>query len=182
MKCLKRILIKIACLLILIFSINVIFIKISYPNEWWHSKIPNSYLIGEGVLKVFIWDIYTIRLFSKTKLFNTNQPIVLEFEYLRDTSKKSVIRASLKELSKINIPKSKLMIWEKYLNDTISDMNKGEKAALFWEPGKQITFYAQGRLEKLIEDKEFADAYINIWIGENTSRPKLRKKIKGLLK
>ena len=106
----------------------------------------------------------------------------MEFEYLRDTSKKSVIKASINELKKINIPKNKLLIWEKYLNNTISDMTKGEKAALYWEPGSQITFYVKERLKKIIKDKEFADAYINIWLGENTSRPILRDKIIGLKK
>ena len=61
-------------------------------------------------------------------------------------------------------------------------MTKGEKVALYWEPKRQITFYVKGGLKKLIKDKEFADAYINIWIGENTSRPILRKKIIGLEK
>ncbi len=182
MNFLKRNLTKLICFFTLVFSLNIIFVKTSYSNEWWHSKIANPYLIGEGVLKVFIWDVYILRLFSETKSFNLNQPIVLEFEYLRDISKKSVIKASMEELRKKNISKGKLLIWKKHLKDAISDMKKGEKAALFWEPSKQITFYVKGGLEKLIEDKEFADAYINIWIGENTSRPKLRKRIIGLIK
>ena len=89
---------------------------------------------------------------------------------------------NIKELKKINIPKNKLLIWEKYLNSSISDMTKGEKAALYWDPDSQITFYVKERLKKIIKDKEFADAYINIWLGENTSRPILRDKIIGLKK
>ena len=35
----------------------------------------------------------------------------------------------------------------------------------------------QALYNEFTEVMEFADAYINIWIGENTSRPKLRKRI-----
>ena len=37
----------------------------------------------------------------------------------------------------------------------------------------------KGGKKVVIQDNEFADAYINIWLGENTERPKLRKKIIG---
>ena len=182
MSTLKKKSIKLIYFFIIVVSINVVSLKNSFSNEWWDTNISSPYLIGEGVLKVFVWDIYTLRLFSETKKFNSSHPLVLEFEYLRDTSKKSVIKASIKELKKLNIPKNKLLIWEKYLNNTISDMTKGEKAALYWEPGSQITFYVKERLKRIIKDKEFADAYINIWLGENTSRPILRDKIIGLKK
>ena len=182
MNLLRKTSIKLIYFFIVVVSIDIVFVKTSFSDEWWDTNITSPYLIGEGVLKFFIWDIYTLRLFSETKTFNSIQPLVLEFEFLRDTSKKSVIKSSIKELKKTNIPKRKLLIWKKYLDNTISDMTKGEKVALYWEPKRQITFYVKGGLKKLIKDKEFADAYINIWIGENTSRPILRKKIIGFEK
>ena len=33
-----------------------------------------------------------------------------------------------------------------------------------------------------IEDKDFARAFLNIWLGEETSQPKLRNQILGNLK
>ena len=110
----------------------------------------------------------------------TKQPIFTGVTSANSLStKKSVITASIKELRKMNTSKDKLLIWEEYLQNAISDMNKGEKAALYWQPGKQITFYVEGGSKELIKDKEFADAYINIWIGKNTTKPDLRKIITG---
>ena len=86
---------------------------------------------------------------------------------------------SVGELKKVNISNNKLEIWEGYLEQSISDMLKGEKAAIYWEPSGKIIFYVKGGKKVVIQDNEFADAYINIWLGENTERPKLRKKIMG---
>ena len=103
-------------LLLLIIISNVLFIPISQGKGWWDEKLKNPFLIGEGVLKVFIWDIYKLRLFSETNVYDRNKVLVLEFEYLRDTSKASVIKASIVELKKLNLSKTKLEKWEKYLS------------------------------------------------------------------
>ena len=164
---------KIPFLLIIISC--VFFIPISQGKGWWDEKLKNPFLIGEGVLKVFIWDIYELRLFSKTNIYDRNDIFVLEFEYLRDTSKASVIKASIVELKKLNLSKTKLEKWEKYLEKSIKDMKAGEKAALLFRPNLGITFYASDRFNITIDNVEFANSYIDIWLGDNTARPKLRK-------
>ena len=170
---------KIPFLLIIISC--VFFIPISQGKGWWDEKLKNPFLIGEGVLKVFIWDIYELRLFSKTNIYDRNDIFVLEFEYLRDTSKASVIKASIVELKKLNLSKTKLEKWEKYLEKSIKDMKAGEKAALLFRPNLGVTFYASDRFNITIDNVEFANSYIDIWLGENTARPKLRKQITCLL-
>ena len=101
--------VKISFLLIVISC--VFFIPVSQGKGWWDEKLKNPFLIGEGVLKVFIWDIYELRLFSKTNIYDRNEIFVLEFKYLRDTSKASVIKASIVELKKLNLSKRKLEQW-----------------------------------------------------------------------
>ena len=171
---------KIPFLLIIISC--VFFIPVSQGKGWWDEKLKNPFLIGEGVLKVFIWDIYELRLFSKTNIYDRNDIFVLEFEYLRDTSKASVIKASIVELKKLNLSKTKLEKWEKYLEKSIKDMKAGEKAALLFRPNLGITFYASDRFNNTIDNIEFANSYIDIWLGDNTARPKLRKQITGQIK
>ena len=168
---------KIPFLLIIISC--VFFIPVSQGKDWWDIKLKNSFLIGEGVLKVFIWDIYKLRLFSETNVYNRNETLVLEFEYLRDTSKASVIKASIVELKKLNLSNSKLEKWKKYLEKSIKDMKEGEKAALLFKPNAGLTFFASDKFNITIDNVEFANSYIDIWLGENTVRPKLRKQITG---
>ena len=171
---------KIPFLLIVISC--VFFIPVSQGKDWWDIKLKNSFLIGEGVLKVFIWDIYKLRLFSETNIYNRNETLVLEFEYLRDTSKASVIKASIVELKKLNLSNSKLEKWKKYLEKSIKDMKEGEKAALLFKPNAGLTFFASDKFNITIDNVEFANSYIDIWLGDNTARPKLRKQITGQIK
>ena len=169
-------------LIFLVIIQSVFLIPVSQGKDWWDQKLKNPFLIGEGVLKVFIWDIYELRLFSKTNIYDRNDIFVLEFEYLRDTSKASVIKASIVELKKLNLSKTKLEKWEKYLEKSIKDMKAGEKAALLFRPNLGITFYASDRFNITIDNVEFANSYIDIWLGDNTARPKLRKQITGQIK
>ena len=166
-------------LFFLVIIQSVFLIPVSQGKDWWDIKLKNSFLIGEGVLKVFIWDIYKLRLFSETNVYNRNETLVLEFEYLRDTSKASVIKASIVELKKLNLSKTKLEQWEKYLEKSIKDMNAGERAALLFKPNVGLTFFASDKFNITIDNVEFANSYIDIWLGENTARPKLRKQITG---
>ena len=166
-------------LFFLVIIQSVFFIPVSQGKDWWDEKLKNPFLIGEGVLKVFIWDIYKLRLFSETNIYDRNDTLVLEFEYLRDTSKASLIKASIVELKKLNFSKSKLEKWEKYLEKSIKDMKAGEKAALLFRPNAGLTFFASDKLKITIDNDEFANSYIDIWLGENTERPKLRKQITG---
>ena len=169
-------------LFFLIIIQSVFLIPVSQGKDWWDQKLKNPFLIGEGVLKVFIWDIYELRLFSKKNIYDRNDIFVLEFEYLRDTSKASVLNASIIELKKLNLSKTKLEKWEKYLEKSIKDMKAGEKAALLFRPNLGITFYASDRFNITIDNVEFANSYIDIWLGENAARPKLRKQITGQIK
>ena len=180
--CIKNRLNIIKTLFFLVIIQSVFFIPVSQGKDWWDEKLKNPFLIGEGVLKVFIWDIYELRLFSKTNIYDRNEIFVLEFKYLRDTSKASVIKASIVELKKLNLSKTKLEQWEKYLEKSIKDMKAGEKAALLFRPDLGITFYSSDRFNITIDNVEFANSYIDIWLGENTARPKLRKQITGQIK
>ena len=148
-------------------------------ENWWYSKMQNPYLIGQGTLKIYFWNIYNLKLYSQSEIFNKSKNMVLEFEYLRKVSKQSVIDASIIELKKNLIDEKKLILWEKYLQKSIKDMSIGEKAALYFSPDKQITFFVEGETAITIKDKEFGNAYVDIWIGENTFKPKLRKKLLG---
>ena len=68
------------------------------------------------------------------------------------------------------------------MEKSIKDMKAGEKAALLFRPNAGLTFFASDKFNITIDNDEFANSYIDIWLGENTARPKLRKKIIGQIK
>jgi len=49
-----------------------------------------------------------------------------------------------------------------------------------WEPQGKITFHYEGNAPITIENEDFAKAFFNIWLGEETSQPELRSQLLAL--
>ena len=72
------------------------------PSLSWTSEVDQEVfqspkLIGEGTLKVLMWEVYDLRLYTDGTAFSWQDKFMLEFDYSRELKKESVIDASLKE-------------------------------------------------------------------------------------
>ena len=169
------------------FRIIFLFLLITFTpaimaaSEVWRTKLQSPTIIGEGTLKIFLWEVYDIRLLSDDAPFSWHKDFLLEFVYKRDLTKDEVIEASLKEMQRQkNITDSQIERWQQYLQQGIKSVQPASKAALFWTDSGTITFYYEGKAPVAISDAAFAQAFINIWLGVDTSEPALRKALLGL--
>ena len=164
---------KLLALLILIPSL-------SWSSEDKLEGFQSPKLIGEGMLKVLMWEIYDLRFYTDGTTFSWQDKFMLEFDYSRELKKESVIDASLKEFKlQPNVTDKDIKAWEMYLEQVIQPVQKGEKATIQWVPDGQIIFHYEGSKPAVIENEKFARAFFNIWLGEQTSRPKLRSQLLG---
>ena len=164
---------KLLALLILIPSL-------SWTSEVKQEIFQSPKLIGEGTLKVLMWEVYDLRLYTDGTAFSWQDKFMLEFDYSRELKKESVIDASLKEFKlQPNVSDKNIGAWEAYLEQVIQPVQKGEKATVQWVPEGQIIFHYEGLKPAVIENEKFAQAFFNIWLGEQTSRPKLRSQLLG---
>ena len=164
---------KLLALLILIPSL-------SWTSEVKQEIFQSPKLIGEGTLKVLMWEVYDLRLYTDGTAFSWQDKFMLEFDYSRELKKESVIDASLKEFKlQPNVTDKDIKTWEMYLEQVIRTVLKGEKATIQWVPDGQIIFHYEGSNPAVIENEQFARAFFNIWLGEQTSRPKLRSQLLG---
>ena len=105
---------------------------------------------------------------------------MLEFDYSRELKKESVIDASLKEFKlQPNVSEKEIKAWEVYLEQVIQPVQKGTKASVIWVPEGQIVFDYEGSPPSTIDNEDFARAFLHIWLGETTSRPRLRSQLLG---
>ena len=164
---------KLLALLILIPSL-------SWSTEDKQEGFHSPKLIGQGTLKVLMWEVYDLRLFTDGTPFSWSNKFMLEFDYSRELKKESVIDASLKEFKlQPNVSDKDIKAWEVYLEQVIQPVQKGTKASVMWVPEGQIIFDYEGSPPSTIENENFARAFLNIWLGEKTSRPKLRSQLLG---
>ena len=150
-------------------------------SEVWRTQLQSPTIVGEGTLKIFLWEVYDIRLLSDGVPFSWHKDFVLEFVYKRDLTKDEVIEASINEMRRQkNITDSQIERWQKYLQQGIKSVQPATMAALFWTDKGTITYYYEGKTPVTIKDAAFARAFINIWLGADTSEPALRKALLGL--
>ncbi len=150
-------------------------------SEVWRTQLQSPTIIGEGTLKIFLWEVYDIRLLSDGAPFSWHKDFVLEFVYKRDLTKNEVIEASIKEMRRQkNVTDSQIERWQAYLQQAIKSVQPATKAALFWTDKGTITFYYEGKTPVTIPDAAFSQAFINIWLGPDTTEPALRKALLGL--
>ena len=81
---------KLLALIILVSSI-------SWTSQAQQEDFQSPKFIGEGTLKVLMWEVYDLRLLTDGTPFSWNNKFILEFDYSRELKKESVIDASLKE-------------------------------------------------------------------------------------
>jgi hypothetical protein len=138
-------------------------------------------LIGQGTLNVLFFEVYDVRLLSDFMPFSWENKFQLEFEYKRSITKERIIDSSIKELKRQqNVTEHNLEEWTTYLEEVIQPLQEGIKATIKWNPQGTITFQNEGVKSVTIKDESFARSYINIWLGEETSQPKLRSQLLGV--
>jgi hypothetical protein len=161
-----------------ILALLILIPTFSWTSEVGRESFQSPKLIGEGTLKVLMWQVYDLRLYTDGTPFSWNNKFMLEFDYSRELKKESVIDASLKEFKlQPNVSDKDTKAWEKYLEQVIQPVQKGTKASVIWVPEGQIVFDYEGSPPSTIENEDFARAFLNIWLGEKTSRPKLRSQL-----
>jgi len=164
---------KILFILLFIFTSSV-------ASDMQEAEFSSPTIIGEGTLKVFFMEIYDLRLIADSPTFSWQNKFKLDFIYTRDLKKDSVIKSSIKELRRqSSTSESDIELWQGYLEQSIKPVQEGTHATVLWEPEGQITFLYENSDPTTIEDEDFARAFLNIWLGEETSQPKLRGQLLG---
>jgi hypothetical protein len=146
----------------------------------WKTRYPDLQVVGTGVLKVFFMDIYSVTLHSKERDYSVSDHFALEFDYKRSVSKKTVIDASMDELSKApSVGSVEIKAWKQVLEKGISDMQAGEKASVVFSKSGDVEFWLANQEPISFKDLKFAKNFAAIWLGPQTSRPKLRSALLG---
>ena len=156
-----------------LFALIILVSSISWTSQAQQEDFQSPKLIGEGTLKVLMWEVYDLRLLTDGTSFSWNNKFMLEFDYSRELKKESVIDASLKEFKlQPNVTDKDIKAWEEYLEQVIQPVQKGTKASVMWVPEGQIVFNYEDSLPSTIENEDFARAFLNICLLYTSPSPR----------
>lgn len=136
-------------------------------------------LVGEGKLTVWFWDVYEAQLFSQNGRYQEQAyPLALRLTYLRDFDKKDLVSETRKQWEKLGFKNNdQQQQWLSVLNDQWRDVKEGDSITLYIDGDKTSQFYLNQEALGEMKDQAFSEAFLAIWLSENTSAPKVRKQL-----
>ncbi len=138
-------------------------------------------LVGEARMTYLFWDVYDARLFAEGGTWDANKPFILELSYLRSLKGKAIAERSIEEMRKQGFDDEVLLDeWLEALIGIFPDVDKTSVIKGVIDEEFTTQFYFNDEFIGAIEQPAFTTQFFNIWVGEETSEPTLRKKLLGL--
>ena len=143
--------------------------------------IPDAQIVGEGRLSVAFWDVYDARLYAPQGKLAESKPHALSIRYMREIEGQDIADRSVQEMRGQGfVDEIRLKAWNSQMKTIFPDVKDGTVLSAVFIPGQQTVFYEGNEQIGTIKDAEFTRWFSNIWLGEKTSEPSLRRKLLGL--
>lgn len=158
---------------------------------FWLFSVPaavqaNWQLVGEGEFSYLFWDLYQAQLFSPDGRFvdyQQSKPLKLELTYQRDITVADFVDATLaqweQQHGQLSADKKR---WGGLLGNIWRDVKTGDRLACVYLPSGHTEFFLNDAPLGVIEDQAFGPLFLDIWLGTNTTAPKLRARLLGQAK
>jgi hypothetical protein len=142
--------------------------------------IADSKKIGDGVLTYLFWDVYRATLYAPAAGWTADGPFVLSLRYLRDLSGADIAERTTDEIRGQGFTdKARLAAWQARLTAIFPDVSDGVVLSATRDKKGHTVFYRGADRIGAMEDPAFAKRFFDIWLGEKTSEPKLRRALLG---
>lgn len=141
----------------------------------------NVKLVGQGQFSYLFWDLYQAQLFTSDGSWNGYQqsaPLVLKLTYQRDISKADFIEATVDQWQHLyGKVSAQHQDWAKLLDKLWTDVKEGDQLSCVLLPDGKVQFYFNDVLLGDVTDPAFGPAFLDIWLSDKTSAPKLRRQL-----
>jgi hypothetical protein len=150
------------------------------------SKLPDDLTdigyvqVGNATFTFLFWDIYNSRLFTKTGKYddNSGQDLLFKINYLKDISADELIKRTVEQWQHLKYDESKYQHYIPIMKAIWPDIKSGDSLTLY-RKNQTTIFYFNNEEVGNINDKSFSNLFLDIWLSNNTSQPKLRKQLIG---
>jgi hypothetical protein len=139
--------------------------------------------VGEATLTWGWWTIYQSSLRAPSGRYQSKSPHALVITYARDISDERLMKATNDQWTHLGYSASQRERWQTELNDAWDDIAEGDRLAFVRHKDKGI-FYYQSKGQDwhttlIVNDAELADAFLAIWLSDNTDFPDHRRALLG---
>jgi hypothetical protein len=163
---------------LLLFSL--LFVLAGVAHAYSQPKPGNMTTVGEATLKVFWFEIYDARLDSLTGQYSqADQPMSLELTYKRDISRKDLLDETAKQWRRQGLSADQFTPWLALLTDIWPDIRKQDSLMFYQDDQSNGHFYLNDRFIGSVNEPGFSQAFLAIWLSENSAFPELSRSLRG---
>lgn len=139
-----------------------------------------AFLIGDSDLNFLGLKVYHIALWSEEARFSYDKKFAIRILYDMNFSKEDLVKRSIDEIERLHALSAKekaeyLASLEKIFNP----IKKGDEKVALFIPQQGVSLFHEGNLVGRISDLKLARLFVDIWLDERGSYPKITKKILG---
>jgi len=138
------------------------------------TAIPNAQKVGTGTLGFLWYDAYRATLWAAALQWNAAAPFALSITYGMEFSTADLVDRTLEEMKRSGTQVD-INNYRADLEKSFPPVADGQTITAIFTPPATTNFYHNGALTHSVNNAEFASLFFNIWLGENTSEPSLRR-------
>jgi hypothetical protein len=138
------------------------------------------FLIGSSSLHFIGFKVYDIALWSEDKNFSYNKKFAVFIRYNMNFSKEDLAKKSIEEIEKLHVLSSQER--ENYLTQLtkiFTSVKKGDEKLAIFSPNQTVEMFYNNNLTGKISNPKLARLFIDIWLDEKGSYPKVTREILG---
>ncbi len=154
------------------------------PPEELRADLPDTRLVGSGVLRFFGLRVYEARLWTGADFAPAryaSQPMALELLYDRKLEGLAIAERSVAEMRRIGtFSEAQARQWLTLMTQAFPDVAAQDRLLGLSDGQGGVRFFHNARQTAQVRDAEYARLFFGIWLAEQTSAPALRKSLLGL--
>ncbi len=134
--------------------------------------------VGSGEMRWGFFALYEISLYvEKAKNIAQPEAKALEIRYLRSFSSERLVQATADQWGHIGFDHSDKTIWLTELSTLWPDVKRGDRLRFEVDAQGSNQFLFNDRPVGGIRNRDFSQAFLDIWLSPKTSEPRLRLKL-----
>lgn len=148
------------------------------------SSIQELKTVGQADLTVWGFSVYSARTLSCSgeKISDAAalpRPFALELTYARDISRQDLLDNTREQWQRLGLYRSDSEVWLEQLSAMWPSVTKGDRLTLYLTPKGASEFYFADNKIGEVTEPIFGTHFLAIWLDQNASYQKARKKLLG---
>ena len=142
---------------------------------------PNFVIIGSTNLNFFGLKVYRVSLWCEDKNFSYDKKFGIHIKYNMNFKRDDLVKKSISEIKKLHELSAKEEL--NYVNQITSILNsvkKGDEKLAIFIPLEGVIIFHNNEFVGKISDPKLARLFVDIWLDERGSYPKVTRKILGI--